>query len=405
MENPFQYENENYILLFCNEYSEFQKYINQYKETNKCVRCMTQEDEKWEELHDYVFQDEMNEEVLIQKSKKIIYKLPYQIKSNHWIEIAKKYNKEIEIENDLQIIVYEDLPKITKWKEEKHITSSLQTSLSYQNPQIHLITYIRSMPENTMYYQLQIKCVLENYKHKGVKNMIVIGKGVEETFQQIHFEKIDGKSLILINDDDDNISFFDIFTILNNLFKDEYVMILRSDMIFVQNEEMSKLWMDMEFSCKKKILAMSRLERDLQGRVIRLSPQQTLFGSMEQDAWILKTPIEIKNEKGIEMIQKIDFNEKCSELYMNQFMKKQGYKIIHDSRDYKILRLCIHPDMMRRDLIKNMSQPLEKEKIDMIPDKTYIEDISMEQWIQMLGCEEDDIHDMKIEWLNRIYKK
>ena len=227
--------------------------------------------------------------------------------------------------------------------------------------------------------------------------------GVEETFQKISYEKIDGKNLILINDDDDNISFMDLFTIANHVFQNEMVMILRSDTIFLQNDDLSLLCIQYLHS-NKKIIALSRIERDVQGRMVRLPPQQTFFGGLEQDAWILKTPIEIKEEYH-EMIQKIDFHERWSELYMNLSMKKMGYHIIHDSREYKILRICIHPDIGMRDLIKPPSQPLEKEKIEMIPDLAMMEMISMDQWIQMMHFNDEEIYEMKIEWMNRFYKK
>jgi hypothetical protein len=58
-----------------------------------------------------------------------------------------------------------------------------------------------------------------------------------------------------------------------------------------------------------------------------------------------------------------------------------------------------------RDLIKPPSQPLEKEKIEMIPDLAMMEMISMDQWIQMMHFNDEEIYEMKIEWMNRFYKK
>lgn len=402
METPFQYQHENYIILFCEMKEDFQKYT---KEGEFLVRSLESKDEVWEEFSSpQIYIDEMNEEIFIQKCKKIIYTLSYQTERSTWIEYAKQYGKEIDISNDLQIISFEDLPKkrIEK-KRDPIILMDIQNSTKEYSTKINLITYIRRMSANDMYYQLQIKCILENYKHHGVKNILVVGMGVEDTFQKISYEKIDGKNLILINDDDDNISFMDLFTIANHVFQNELVMILRSDTIFLQNDDLSSLWIQYLHS-NKKIIALSRIERDIQGRLIRLPPQQTSFGGLEQDAWILKTPIDIKEECS-EMIQKIDFNEKFSELYMNYFMKKMGYQVIHDSREYKILRICIHPDIGMRDLIKPPSQPLQKEKIEMIPDLGIMEMISMDQWIQMMHCDDEEIYEMKTEWMNRFYKK
>lgn len=403
METPFQYQHENYTILFCNQSQDLHKY---FKDGEWIVRSLESKDEIWEDSSlPQIYIDEMNEEVFIQKCKKIIYTLPYQTERSIWIEYAKQFEKEIEICNDLQIISFEDLPKKRmEKKRDSSIYMEIHTShIKEYSSKINLITYIRRMPGNDIYYQLQIKCILENYKHHSVKNILVVGMGVEDTFQKITYEKIDGKNLILINDDDDNISFMDLFTIANHVFQNEIVMILRSDTIFLQNDDLSSLWIQYLHS-NKKIIALSRIERDVQGRLIRLPPQQTCFGGLEQDAWILKTPIQLKEEYS-EMIQKIDFHERWSELYMNHSMKKMGFHIIHDTREYKILRICVHPDIGMRDLIKPSSQPLQKEKIEMIPDLGIMEMITMDQWIQMMHCSDEEIYEMKTEWMNRFYQK
>lgn len=397
METPFYYQHENYLIIFCETIEEFEKYKGD-------IRCMDVKSERWDSLIPQIYIDEMNEEILIQKCKKIIYGLSYQTERSNWFEYAKQYGKEIDIQNDLQIMKYEDLPKKQIEKEIQKIQLKREFDTNHVLPKINMITYIRRMSGNDMYYQLQIKCILENYKHHQVKNILVVGMGVEDTFQKISYEKISAKQLILINDDDDNISFMDLFTIANSVFQDEMVMILRSDTIFLQNDDLSSLWMNF-YESSKKIISISRLERDIQGRVIRQSPQQTCMGGLEQDAWIIKTPIQFKEEKDIEMIQKIDFYERWSELYMNHYMKKIGYTIFHDTREFKILRICIHPNMEERNIIKTPSQPLDKEKIEMLPDISYTDMITMEQWMQMMSCNDEEIYEMKKEWMNRFYKK
>jgi hypothetical protein len=90
---------------------------------------------------------------------------------------------------------------------------------------------------------------------------------------------------------------------------------------------------------------------------------------------------------------------------MNYFMRKQGYKIVHDTRDYKILRICLHSEVNVRDLMKHPSREIDKKKMDLIPDMGYIENINMDQWVQMMSCSEDDIYEMKMEWMNRFYRR
>lgn len=404
MDHPFYYQHENYVLLFIQHIEEIQKYKLVSEEMY--VRCMVNGDEKWEDVEiPQIYMDEMNEEILIKKAKRIIYTLSYQLESNRWIEYVKQFQKEMDIENDLQIISYEDLPQKCKIEGKKEMIHYQIQNPSFSNmlPKINLITYIRRMQGNDMYYQLQIKCILENYKHHSVENILVIGMGVEETFQKIHYEKIVDKKLILINDNDDNISFSDIFTIMNGVFQDKIVMIMRSDIIFLQCDDITSLCLDLMYS-DKKIISLSRIDRDMQGRLVKQPPQQTFFGGSEQDAWIIRSPVMFQDEE-IEMIEKIDFNERYSELYMNYFMRKQGYKIVHDTRDYKILRICLHSEVNVRDLMKHPSREIDKKKMDLIPDMGYIENINMDQWVQMMSCSEDDIYEMKMEWMNRFYRR
>ena len=104
METPFYYQHENYLIIFCETIEEFEKYKGD-------LRCIDVKSERWDSLIPQIYIDEMNEEILIQKCKKIIYGLSYQMERSNWIEYAKQYGKEIDIENDLQIMKYEDLPK------------------------------------------------------------------------------------------------------------------------------------------------------------------------------------------------------------------------------------------------------------------------------------------------------
>jgi hypothetical protein len=248
--------------------------------------------------------------------------------------------------------------------------------------------------------------------------MIVVGKGIEETFQRMEFERIEGKKLIWIDDDDDNITFQDLFYIANQIFENQMVMLIRADIIFLhspnglalkaegfmQNEAIENL--NYEFMLhEKRVYSLTRIERDIQGKFVRIPPNQNLFGGVEQDAWIFKTPIECKDEKNIECIKNVDFNERFSELYMNRYLVTHGYELINDIRNYKIIRVNLYPDLSRRDLIKNPSKRIEDEKVYLLPEYEMIENMTIEQLLLSTGMKQEEIYEIKKEMMNRYFMK
>jgi hypothetical protein len=440
---PFQYENENFIILFCKNEIELKKIHEWMKnKEDKWVRCMKGNETRyeWDSISSSFFQeyiDSLNMEEYIKKCKYIIdlegeddyseYIERYQKK----IYIGKEF-QENEMERVMQMNEEQNLEEYKKWKMEhkeemKEATEKKSIEKKIEDPMkgkqekmegLHVITYVRRMEGNDIYFQLQIKCILENYKSKYVENMIVVGKGIEETFQRMEFERIEGKKLILIDDDDDNITFQDLFYIANQIFENQMVMLIRADIIFVhspkdlalkaegfmQNEAIENL--NYEFMLhEKRVYSLTRIERDIQGKFVRIPPNQNLFGGVEQDAWIFKTPIECKDEKNIECIKHVDFNERFSELYMNRYLVSHGYELINDIRNYKIIRVNLYQDLSRRDLIKNPSKRIEDEKIYLLPEYEMIENMTIEQLILSTGVKQEEMYEIKKEMMNRYFMK
>lgn len=425
-ETPYQYRKENYIIFFC-ENEELFKKIKEYKEENEWIRCIDGKMEKIDESDHYM--DELNIEEYIRKSNHIVYIREDKI-NDKMREYFIQYQKRVYIRKDFNIEEYKKwlneeeyqeskmIIQIERWNEEIDVEKSkynLKKEMNIKkmikggeetmimNEGIQMITYVRKIEGNDIFYHLQIKCILENYKNKLVQNVVVIGKDIETIFQNIHYEKIENKKIILINDDDDNITFQDLFVIGNELFKNKIVFIVRSDIIFINSEGNQEvefdLWME-----EKKMYCLSRIERDVQGRFVRLTPNLTLFNSVDQDGWIYRAPIECMDERDIECIKKYDFNEKWSELRMNYYMKKQGYKLVNDIRNYKIVRVNLHPQMNIRELMKEPTD-IGKTDFEMLPEYSYLENMTFEQLVDMLGISDEDKYHWKVEMMNRYWKK
>jgi hypothetical protein len=427
---PFQYENEDFILFFCKNETELQKIHESMKDKEeKWVRCMKGNETRyeWESLSPFFFQeyiDSLNMEEYIKKCRYVI-----DLEGEYdYMEYVERYHKKVYMGNEFQ---KEDIERIMgmnedeNWEEYKkrrlekkmlpaeEAQNGMKIEKRIEDPMkgiqekmegLHVITYVRRMEGNDIYFQLQIKCILENYKSRYVENMIVVGKGIEETFRKMEFERIEGKKLILIDDDDDNITFQDLLYIANQIFENQMVMLIRADMIFLQNENIENLQYEFMLH-EKRVYCLTRIERDIQGKFIRIPPNQNLFGGVEQDAWIFKTPIECKNEKNLECIKDVDFNERFSELYMNRYLVTHGYELINDIRNYKIIRVNLYPDIARRDLIKNPSKKIEDEKIYLLPEYEMIENMSIEQLIQSTGVKQEEIYEIKKEMMNRYFMK
>ena len=427
MSIPFQYENDNFIILFCENENELNKILKTISETEqietKIVRCLRGKEFKWDICIDTIYSnlkfyqeyiDDMNEEVYIKKSSKIIYL--YNNKYENIFKLNEIFNKPIYISvdgifdegvykrewNSIHSIQFRDEDKNIKNENKIKKKVVVGEGGNEKREGINMITYIRRMEGNDLYYQLQIKCILENYKNKNIETMVVIGKKVEETFQKIQFEKIEGKKLILIDDDDDNITFEDMFIISNELFDKKIVMILRSDIIFLQMADSETLYFDFLLN-EKKVYCLNKIERDLSGRFVRGQYQNTVFGGIEQDGWIYRAPIECKDKLDIENIKNYDFNERYSELYMNSYLEKHGYELINDITNYKILRLMVNPDMNQRDLLKEPKK-IEEKKMMMVPEYSIMENFSIEQMLQMIRFDEMSLYNLKKEIINKYIK-
>ncbi len=421
-EVPYQFEKENFALIFC-ENEELYRRVKDQMGENQYVRCLEGKDEKREENEKYM--DELNIEDFIRKSKYILFFREREI-DNILRKYILQYQKKIYLKKDFEENEFKNwldeeyqeskiIIHIEKWNEsilkinEENKTFNIKKDIKNMDDLnmsmtegIQMITYVRKIDGNDLLYHLQIKCILENYKNKLIQNVVVIGKDIETFFQTIHYEKIENKKIILINDDDDNITFQDMFVIGNELFKNKIVFIVRSDIIFINSDGNHELELDLLFE-EKKMYCLSRIERDIQGRFVRIPPNITLFNSVDQDGWIFKTPIECMDEREIECIKDYDFNEKWSELRMNHYMKIHGYKLVNDIRNYKIVRVNLHPQFEIRQLIKEPKQG-GKTDFEMLPEYSYLENMTFEQMTDLLGISDEDKYQWKVEMMNRYWK-
>ncbi len=438
MENfPIQYKFDNFIIIICNNINLMNEKVYEYIKNREnmitIVRYLKPNDEKYildnTNLNFYQeYFDELNEEEFLKKTKYIInlekdeikesiqkliekYEIKIYIdKDNEWKEesyeqmINESYseNKErFKVWNENIMEQKKEETKIDKFTIQKEIETNIIKKMDKSN-KINLITYVRKV-ENEILYNLQFKCILENYKNPNVQNILVMGNNVETYFSTLIYDKIDNKKIILVNDDDDNITFKDLFVLSNEIFSNKLVMLIRSDIILLNNSDWENLYMEFYIDTKK-IFCLTRIERDILGRFVRQPPGTNLFGSTEQDGWIFKTPITLYQNNYNYLIEQNDFYEKFSELYMNKYMIENNYELINNINNYKIIRITPHQDLRIRDFIKPAKQPIMKEHFYFLPEKSLIDSLSMEQWLEICQVDEEEKYKWKMEIMNKSLK-
>ena len=428
---PCQYQNDHFILIF----SKNIEYINKIVEiqNTNCIRFMLGDETPFciEGLKE-VYYDELNIEEFIKKSYIIFYFYSHLHPNIHFIKYMKDNHKRVYYHSDIEKMNKDEIENnlnhyqesewesyyhsLSEYRNEKQIEKQIVREYLLSNEienhiesnsseKIEMITYYRNMEENEIYQKLQIKCILENYKNPMIRNMVVIGKNIEEIFSTIEYERIENKRLIFINDNDDEITFQDLFIICNELFLHKIVMIIRSDVIFTtQNYQYeNQLYFDFLFG-DKKIYCLSRIERDIHGRYIRLQPNTNIFGGIEQDGWIFKTPITCMEEKHIDNIKEFDFYERTSELYLNYYLKEHGYELINDIRDMKMIRINLFEDLSRRDIIKPCKKRTNHYPFHILPEISALENIPFEHLFMMFQGTEDHKRQCKEYFLQLIFK-
>ncbi len=425
-EVPTQYKYDNFVLLYSNKRDDIIK-LNEYmKNTDKyIIRYKNSKDNNIIESESSfikfreVYIDDLNMEEYSKKVVEIIiinddrcvdedfYNMIESIQNKGidvyingvWDEEYYKVNKKrivdiekrIGEENKMNMNVKRDIIEDTRVEER-------------QDDKLNIVTYLRKIPENPTLYSLQVKCVLENYKNASVDKVVVIGEGVEEFFKNLQYERIGNKKIITIDDDDDNISFCELIQFCNQLFEGKMVMILRSDIILLNNTELNNLGLDFMIN-KKQIYCLSKIERDLEGKFVRLPPNENLFYSTEQDGWIFRGPIPMdENSKYIRNIKEHDFNEKYSELYFNMYMKAIGYELMNDIRTIKIIRITLNQNLHERPLLKKQKSTIKNDEIYLVPENGFFEGISVEQLLNWAQLNEEERYKMKLSILNKYFR-
>lgn len=212
---------------------------------------------------------------------------------------------------------------------------------------MNILTYYKNF-DNNIINIIQKKCIIENLKNKYINKVIVI----TNNDNMIHLKDIldtqYSKNLIIEKFTYNDASYKDIFEIINKKYNNHIFCILRSDIVLPNQDSLGDILMEFEDN-ENKIYCISRIERLINGVLIKYDKLNKIFYSTEQDAWIFKSPLNIN----LDYFNNIYFYEKFSELALNNILKNNNYKIINDSNKYKILRILTDNNIKNRHILNN----------------------------------------------------
>jgi len=408
---------DKYILLYSD--SVFTHDVSNIK----IIRLLLNSEEK--NNSDEIYPDIYTEESLIENALCIIY-LSKINRSDILIASLRKYNKLIiDNENDIGIslniilkdpLYYSDMitdnfekDYLLLPKNNEHISMhNKNIRISYDKintntvkEQIYMITYYKKASLQILNV-IQKKCIIENLKNKNIEKVIVIGYNLKEDLNDILIEEISHK--LILNEYDKNVSYKYLLDIVNNL-QNKIICIIRSDIILPNQANLDDVEIDLIEDMKNEsesIYSVSRIDRLVNGNLVRSERLNKILSCTEQDAWLFKSPINIKNEY-LEYLDNIYFYNKHSELYFNRILRLNNYNIINNTNRYNIIRIHFDDKLDVRLLLDNPKLD-DIDNIFLLPDNDNLSKISVDKLLTIFNIDSNEIYKIKCELFNRYLK-
>jgi len=399
-----------YIILYIDTDKNF--IMPKYKDLG-IIRFLLKNENK-QHIYD-IYPDKYCEDILIKNCLCIIY-LSKIKRSDILIHLTELYNKciiyeDLNIINTIHYIIENDTEKIRLLEENrkefkkiydnlicnKNILLEDNIKLEYNKilkdsiHKITIITYFR-ISEIKILNIIQKKSIIENLKNKNVHKVIVLGNNIINEFQDSN----DNLELIEYKEE---VTYKDLLDVSNKLLNDSIVCILRSDIILPNQNELYDLNIDLSFD--NKIYTISRIERLINGNLVKSDKINKTLQSIEQDGWIFKSPLNMNTQ----LFHNIYFYHKYSELYFHKILTLNNYKIINNSSKIKIIRLLHENNIDNRLLLNNNLHSPILDDIYLVPDNELLNKLSIDNLVQIFNIQSDDIYNIKLDIFNKYIKK
>jgi hypothetical protein len=141
----------------------------------------------------------------------------------------------------------------------------------------------------------------------------------------------------------------------------------------------------------------------INGNIIKTQELNSIFYATEHDAYIFKTPVININ---FNIMDNLYFYNQYSNLEVNKFLIKNNYKLLNDTKNYRILRLCIDNDANNRKLINNIDiKDINQDNIYLLPENLIFDNFNLQHLSNVMNMDEEDINEVKIYMLNVLFRK
>jgi len=421
----FSFIHNDYIIIYSD--NNLINYVKTMKENNNIIfiQFLLNNEEKKNNINEYyteIYPDSYIEELLIKNCKYIIY-LSTINRSNFLLDYINKYNKyiiykeseityidndiflnEINIKNNLNefSLIYLNLLNNNTDKKslEKNINYTLiKNSKINEVDKINILTFYKKTDINILNI-IQKKCILENLKNNNVSKIFILGDNLNDELKDIlEINQPENEKLVL-NEFNKNISYKDLIEFLNNNLRDKIVCIIRSDLVLPNQDELNNIEIDI-ISSNNEIIAISRIDRLINGNLVKSDKLNKILYSTEQDAWIFRSPLK---SNFLDSLDNVFFYDKYSELYFNQYLKMNDYNIINNTNKYKIIRILHENNVDTRLLLNNDIKINNINDIFLLPDNNSFDKIPISDLLKFCNLDDNDIYEIKCSLFNKYLK-
>lgn len=391
-------------VLLCNFLSNFKLFSNM-----KILKLLYPFQKKIKtNVFDQIYIDNYSENFFINDSSIIFYLLDHKSINSNFLSIIKNkliFNSIIDLSfdnitfNDINAELYihkfinfynnlnnysiKNIPNfnIKTTINKKNIINNINTN----NNLIILVVYFNNHLNNKNILKVQLVSLLENSKNNYFDKIIIFGSNLNFIKNELYSKNLYNNKLIFINIEKNNM-FTDIISYINDNFKNNIILLAKSDIIIPEQLELELL--DNNIS-NNIILNISSTIRLTNGDLIfndntnssNIEELKLLNLSLEQDVLIFKSPLIIDFNNNI--LNNINIFSKFYELFINHYLINHNYILLNDTNNFKVIRfLSNNNEVFNRIIYDNIpSIELIKDNKDIIfilPENRYTDTISFE---------------------------
>jgi hypothetical protein len=255
--------------------------------------------------------------------------------------------------------------------------------------QIYITYYTHTNHDITN--EIQIKCIIENIKN-NLFNKYILFYDINEELLKNELNKELNEELLK------NISFIQndskinkIISYLNDHCLGDIVYLARSDILIPIQSEIKNIQMNLLEN--NYVYAISRIERRVDGTIFKEPSFNNLLYSHLQDLYIFKPKLNLNNDNQI--YNELDFYENNFEILFNKLLESNGYNIINDTIQCKIIRIMCNNNINERHIMKKCSINYKDYDCSYIAENSILNKFTLENYIKNLDLSEEEIYLVK----------